>query len=84
MFYTYVLKCFNSPFTYEFYVGSCSDLKNRLSEHIRKEVKTTKKFGKIILVYYEACLDKADASRREKELKTGYGKGYIKRRLQKY
>ncbi|GAF95165.1 unnamed protein product, partial [marine sediment metagenome] len=33
------------------------------------------------LVYYEACLGQQDALRREKYLKTAYGKRYLKNRL---
>jgi len=36
------------------------------------------------LVYYEACLDKNDAIKREKYLKTSWGKRYIKNRLKNY
>jgi hypothetical protein len=32
----------------------------------------------------EACLSKEDASEREKQLKTGFGRGYLKRRLKNY
>ena len=84
MYYNYVLLCQKKLNKNEFYVGFCQNLKNRINEHIQKEVKTTKKFDKIILVYYEACLNKTDALKREKQLKTGFGRGYLKRRLQKY
>jgi len=33
------------------------------------------------LVYYEACLSKKDAQNREKQLKTGFGRGYLRKRL---
>ena len=33
------------------------------------------------LIYYEACLDSADAYRRERYLKTGKGKRYLRQRL---
>ena len=36
------------------------------------------------LIYYEACLNQKDALRREKYLKTAYGKRYIKNRLRGY
>jgi putative endonuclease len=85
MFYTYVLHCKNLR-TKEsnFYIGSTSDLPNRLSEHKLGEVQTTRKFDKITLVYYEACLDKTDSRKRELQLKTGFGRGYVKKRIQKY
>jgi putative endonuclease len=36
------------------------------------------------LVYYEMCKDQSDAYRREKYLKTGMGKRYIKNRLKSF
>ena len=59
MFYTYVLKCDNlAKIKAIFYVGSTTDLKNRLKEHKTGKVKTTKIYNKIELIYYEACLNK--------------------------
>ena len=85
MFYTYILRCFDSKRNYdEFYTGVSSNLPNREIDHKTKSVKTTKKFDKIELVYYEACLDKKDAIAREKQLKTGFGRGYVKRRIKNY
>ena len=65
-----------------FYIGSCSDLRKRLQKHKQGSVKTTKTYKNIKLVYYEACLVKRDALLREKRLKTGYGRAYIKRRIE--
>ena len=66
------------------YVGFTNDLRQRVSQHKAKSVKTTKKFDAIFLVYYEACLRKKDALKRELQLKTGFGRGYLKRRLSDY
>ncbi len=85
MCYTYVLKCIKSITNKRiFYVGSTSDLKKRLSLHKSKSVETTKSFDKIVLVYYEACLNKTDARKRELQLKTGFGRGYINRKIENY
>ncbi len=35
----------------------------------------------MLLAYYEACLNKEDAYRRERYLKSGHGKRYIRQRL---
>jgi putative endonuclease len=67
-----------------FYIGSTSDLKERLHDHKSKSVSTTKNFDIIELVYYEACRSKKDARKREIQLKTGFGRGYLKRRLKDY
>lgn len=63
-------------------MGSTEDLKVRFKEHITKNVKTTKSFDKILLVYYEACRNKSDARKRELQLKTGFGRGYINKRIE--
>jgi putative endonuclease len=85
MYFTYVLLCSNAGSAInEFYTGSCDILDNRLEDHVSHSVKTTKKFDRIELVYYEACLNKTDARKRENQLKTGFGRGYIKRRIETY
>ncbi len=85
MYFTYVLLCTNSNTKVEeFYTGSSEVLSDRLEDHLAHSVKTTKKFDKIELVYYEACSNKTDAIQRENQLKTGFGRGYIKRRINNY
>lgn len=84
MFYTYVLLCDKKGCAHEFYIGYTKDLKKRLDMHKNKFVKTTKKFDNVSLIYYEACRDDNDARRRELQLKTGFGRGYIKKRLASY
>ena len=85
MYYTYVLLCRNRESnTHEFYTGFTDNLKERLETHKAKGVQTTKKFDILSLVYYEACMNKTDARRRELELKTGFGRGYIKKRMKEY
>ena len=85
MYYTYVLLCQDiKRLRKKFYIGSTEDLKNRMKEHKTGEIKTTKSFDIIHLVYYEACLDKTDARKRELQLKTGFGRGYLKKRLENH
>ncbi len=85
MYYTYVLLCFDKKRQrQELYIGSTGDLKDRFKKHKIGEVKTTKSFDNIVLVYYEACVNKTDARKRELQLKTGFGRGYIKKRIQSY
>ena len=78
MFYVYVLI---SGADGQLYTGSTTDLKRRLSEHNTGKVRSTFKRRPLNLLYYEACLDESDARRREKYLKTGMGKRYLKQRL---
>ena len=60
-----------------FYTGFTRDLQKRLIEHSVGKPN----YG---LVYYEACLNVSDAMAREKFLKTGPGKRYIKNRIKRF
>ncbi len=82
-FYTYALVCKGGN-SRSFYIGYCRDIEERIQQHMRGEVFATKKFDSIELVYYEACISKTDAIKRELQLKTGFGRGYIKKRLESY
>ena len=63
------------------YKGSTSDLKRRFIEHSQGKVDSTKFKRPLKLIHYEAYLLKEDAVRREKYLKTTYGRRDIKRQL---
>ena len=78
MFYTYILR---SEKDGELYIGWAIDLKKRLLQHNNREVKATKDRLPLVLVYYEACLSEEKAISREKQLKTGFGRAYLKRRI---
>ncbi len=77
-FYTYVLK---SQKDKKIYIGWTNNLKARLLEHNSGRVFATKGRRPFDLVYYEACILKEKAIAREKQLKTGFGRAYLKRRL---
>ena len=81
MYYTYVLY---SKKDGNFYTGFTQDLKQRFEHHNKGYVESTKGRRPLKLVYYEACLNKDDATHREKYLKTYNGKAYIRRRLKSY
>jgi putative endonuclease len=76
-FYTYVLRCSDS----ELYVGYAKDLRVRLGQHKMGKVPATAYRLPVELVCYEACLDISLAQARERQLKTGFGRAYLKRRL---
>ncbi len=78
MYYTYVL---HSSRDGEWYTGASSDLKTRLEEHEHGKVPSTRFRRPLRLVYYEACLEAEDAYHRERFLKTGKGKRYLRQRL---
>lgn len=79
--YTYVLKSLRDGMLY---TGCTGDLRKRLSEHRAGKVASTKGRNPLHLIYYEACLNVKDAYAREKYLKTGMGKRYLKNRLKRF
>lgn len=81
MQYVYVLK---SKKDNKNYVGYTKNLKLRFEQHNKGLVLSTKNRIPLSLIYYEACLNQQDATKREKYLKTIYGKRYIKSRLKSY
>lgn len=85
MYYVYILRCIDFKRNKViFYVGVTDNLIERIKNHKSKSVETTKIFDKLELVYYEASLNKKDAAKRERQFKTGFGRGYIKRRIENY
>jgi len=78
MYYTYVIR---SQKDGKCYTGSTSNLRKRFNEHNYGKVSSTKGRGPFQLIYYEACLSMKDARQREKYLKSGMGKRYLKNRL---
>ena len=81
MYYTYVLL---SDKDNHFYTGYTKDLKLRFEQHNKGCVESTRDRRPLKLVYYEACLDKYDAAKREKYLKSYHGKMFLSRRLKSY
>ena len=81
MYYVYLLI---SETDGNFYTGSTLYLRRRLKEHNEGKVISTAKRKPMKFVYYEACLDEKDARRREKYLKSGMGKKYLRNRLKSY
>ena len=77
-YYVYVLL---SEKDGNFYTGYTSNLADREEHHNSGRVFSTKNRTPLKLIYYEVCLNQQDAIRREKYLKSGSGKIYIKNRL---
>ncbi|NQV89774.1 GIY-YIG nuclease family protein [Candidatus Uhrbacteria bacterium] len=68
----------------KYYVGFTKDLNRRYTEHQNGEVFSTKSRRPLIVVYYEGCLSKEDAERRENYLKTTGGRRFLAKRLRVY
>ena len=81
MFYNYILKSTKSG---RLYTGYTKNLRKRLKEHNEGKSGYTRHRGPYVLIYYEACLNEADALAREKYLKSGRGKRFIKYRLKRF
>ena len=81
MHYTYLLQ---SKKDKRFYTGCTNDLRKRFKEHNGNLVFSTKGRGPFKLIYYEVCLNKDDAFARERYLKSGMGKRYLKNRLKRF
>ena len=76
-FYTYVLTCGDG----DLYVGSANNLRKRIADHDKGYVAATAHRLPVMLEYYEACRSELKARLREKQLKTGFGRAYLKRRI---
>ncbi|MGB2600022.1 MAG: GIY-YIG nuclease family protein [Candidatus Omnitrophota bacterium] len=64
------------------YVGRTRDLKRRFKDHDNGHIRSTKLFAPFKLIYYEAYLNRKDASDREYKLKHhGSVIGHLKKRL---
>ena len=78
MYYVYALKSFKNN---DLYIGYSDDLRKRVRAHQLGKVRSTKSKRPIELVYYEAYKNKKDATKRERELKTGQQRELLKKRL---
>ena len=81
MFYTYVLQ---SESDNKFYAGFTNDLKQRIEQHNKGYVESTKDHRPLKLIYYEACINRNDALKREKYFKSYHGKEFLYKRLNSY
>jgi len=81
MYYTYVIQSQKSK---RWYTGSTNDLRKRLNQHNKGKSTWTKDSIPWKLIYYEACLNEEDARSREKYLKSGIEKRYLKNRLRRF
>lgn len=77
-FYTYVLR---SKVNGQFYTGATSNLRQRVLQHNSGVVFFTRNKRPLELIYFEGCRSREDAFRRERYLKSGMGKRYLKNRL---
>jgi putative endonuclease len=80
--YVYLLECQNDK---SWYIGYSEDLKKRINDHLKgRGCRTTSIKKNWKLIYYESYPNKADALGREKFLKGGSGRTYLKKQLKHY
>ena len=79
-YYVYLIKSSNE----KLYIGYTVDLRKRLEKHNQGLNFSTKAYKQWKLIFYEAYLNKNDAKRREKYLKTSQGSRLLKRMLKEY
>jgi putative endonuclease len=81
MHYVYVLR---SVCDDGFYIGYSSNLRRRLRQHAGGNLVATSHRGPWKLIYYEAYLNRAEALGRERYLKSGSGRRFLKMQLGNY
>lgn len=75
MFYVYAI---SSEIRKNIYVGLTNNLERRIKEHNSGNNRTTKPYRPFKLIYSEECKDRIEARKREKYLKSGVGKEFLK------
>ncbi|OGZ63139.1 MAG: excinuclease ABC subunit C [Candidatus Staskawiczbacteria bacterium RIFCSPLOWO2_01_FULL_37_25b] len=65
----------------KWYTGATNDVQKRILKHNSGKNISTKYGAPWKLIYCEICINKKDAFAREKYLKSGMGKRYLKNRL---
>ena len=74
-YFVYVLKCSDEFF----YIGQAEDVPRRMKQHEAGRVSWTSKYLPVEAIHWEAFDSREAAVNREKKLKTGYGRKWLKR-----
>ena len=80
MHHVYVLEASDRSW----YIGYTQPLRQRLAQHQRGEVRTTRLKSGLKLIYVESYRHKMDALGRERFLKSGAGRALLKKQLRHY
>jgi len=75
----YVIYAIKRSLDGRIYVGFTVNLENRLKEHNQGKTKSTKVFRPWVLIYSEIAETRMEARLREKYLKSGCGKEFLKK-----
>ncbi|HLG31074.1 MAG TPA: 7-cyano-7-deazaguanine synthase [Candidatus Brocadiales bacterium] len=77
-FYVYAIECANGSI----YIGQTDDLWRRWEEHIAGKVKWTKEHRPVKIAHYEEFGTREEVVKREQDLKTGFGRKWLKREIE--
>ena len=80
-YYVYILESLKDG---KKYTGYTSNLPLRFEAHLAGKVPSTKDRRPLKIINFEGCLNQQDATKREKYLKTHYGKMFLGNRLKSY
>ncbi len=75
MYFVYAIKSVNRNYIY---AGLTNDIERRVAEHNAGKNKTTKPYRPFKLIYSESFSTRVEARKKEKYLKSGIGKEYLK------
>lgn len=75
MFFVYAIK---SVVRNYIYVGMTNNVNRRFTEHNNGENRSTKAYKPFVLIYTEVFPTRIEAREKEKYLKSGIGKEYLK------
>ncbi|MFA4954624.1 MAG: GIY-YIG nuclease family protein [Patescibacteria group bacterium] len=81
MHYVYILKSLTDQ---GWYIGYSEDVHQRFKDHNAGQNVSTKPRRPLVLIYYEAYLNKLDALGREKFLKSGSGRRFLEKQMRHY
>jgi putative endonuclease len=76
MYFVYALKSLSRNYIY---VGMTDCLERRIGENQSGKNKTTKPYRPFVLIYSEIFSTREEARKKEKYLKSGVGKGFLKK-----
>ena len=74
LFSVYVLRCNDGSL----YIGCSSDRERRLAQHQAGKVDWTKSRLPVSVVYEELFTNRSEAMRRERKLKSGFGRRWLR------
>jgi putative endonuclease len=78
MYYTYVL--YSKSYD-RLYIGQTQNITHRLESHNLGLVKSTKHYIPWKLIYVEKFMTRSEAMKKEKQLKTGSGREFLRNKI---